>query len=140
MASDSASDNEEPWSKEDQPARLQDMLEFDDYDDFFERKFHAYTRLYSGCGPKTLILLWVGSNHEMYWTEGSPGSEAVRSAIRLLGLKNVNDDRNSFNEAWFGKACRAEKFAALAAAGWDVRVAIHAGAPGEVKLEFYDRP
>lgn len=122
-----------------QPLRLQDMLELDDDDDYFNRVFHDYTLLYSGCGPKTLILLWAGSNHEMYWSETSPGSAAVRSAIRLLGLRSVKSDGNDFHEAWFGKACRAEKFAALAAAGWDVRVAINAGTGGAVKLEFVEQ-
>lgn len=123
--------------QEDQPLRLVDMLEMEDKHGSTDRLFEKYKLLCSECEPKTVVLVWIGSNHEMYWKEGSPGSESVQEVIKLLGLKSVQSQFHPHHyEAWFGKTCREAKFAALAEAGWKVKVAIVGGRGEDMDLEL----
>jgi hypothetical protein len=105
-----------------QSPRLVDMLEFDSDDDFYDRVFDAYKKLYADCDDKTLILCRFNDNYEMYWTEGSPGAETVKPAVELLGLKGVEDPDNNHTQSWF-KASRTDKLTKLAEAGFTVKIA-----------------
>jgi hypothetical protein len=104
-----------------QSPRLVDMLEFDSDDDFYDKVFEAYKKLYADTDDKTLFLCWFSDNYEMYWAKGSPGAENVKAAVELLGLKGVKDPDNKHTQAWF-KASRTEKLTKLAEAGFTVKI------------------